>query len=74
LQKLAQAQARAGDAQEIAKRVVDLIRASIACQREVTDHEDALRRIDIATRIVTGVIPPDVYMQRAVTEGAAAAR
>ena len=74
LQQLAQAQARAGDAQEVAKRVVDLIQARIALSREQTDHKAALQRIDIAAKIVTGAIPPDVYMQRAIAEGAAAAR
>ena len=72
LQKLAQAQRRAGAAQEVAKRVVDLIQATIALSREQTDHEAALQRIDIAAKIVTGAIPPDVYVQHAVVERAAA--
>jgi hypothetical protein len=54
--------------------VVDLIQATIALSREQADHEAALQRIDVAAKIVTGAIPPDVYVQRAVTEGAAAAR
>ena len=74
LQKLAQAQARSASAQEIAKRVVDLIQATIALSREQTDHEAALQRIDIAAKIVTGAIPPDMYVNTSVTEGAAATR
>jgi hypothetical protein len=74
LQKLAQAQARAGDAQEVAKRVIDLIQATIALSREQTDHEAALQRIHIAAKIVTGAIPPDMYANASVTERSAAAR
>jgi hypothetical protein len=74
LQKLAQAQARAGDAQEVAKRVIDLIQATIALSREQTEHEAALQRIHIAAKIVTGAIPPDMYANASVTERSAAAR
>jgi hypothetical protein len=69
LQKLAQAQARACSAQEVAKRVIDLIQATIALLREQTDHEAALQRIHIAAKIVTGAIP-----NASVTERSAAAR
>jgi hypothetical protein len=72
LQKLAQAQARACDAQETARRVVDLIQATISCQRAAITHDEVLRRIDVATRVVSGAIPPDMYVQRAVTEAAVA--
>jgi hypothetical protein len=51
-EKLARAQARAGNPKEIARRVVELIRIGMACPRAPIDREEAKKALEDALEIV----------------------
>ena len=48
--------ARTGSKEEIAAKVVELIRITLACDREPIGREEAQRRFDVATKIISGSI------------------
>ena len=56
LERQIQAQARTGSREQIAAKVVELIRISMACQSEPIAKDEAQRRFEYATKVISGSI------------------